>query len=140
MKDEFESVETTETEEINDVEETETETADKLETENDFVSTDETVQSDVSSGDSSHDASGIDVSSGDVSTGDVSAGDVSGGSSSENRTVYNIPETLEVTCTCHDDTPPLLWESDIAQYSITDGLLLLILITLALDVALFRRK
>lgn len=42
---------------------------------------------------------------------------------------------FEITCACHEETeePPLLWESDILDYGITDGLLFLILVVLILQ-------
>lgn len=39
-----------------------------------------------------------------------------------------------VECSCADDTP--LWQSDISQYNITNGLLLLILVVLCLNILL----
>lgn len=134
----FESAETTETEEIKnaDMEETKEDTS-HTETESDSVSTDEAILGDVSSGEVHPDTSSVDISSGDVSAGDTLD---SSGNRITPSVVYGIPETLEVTCTCHEEVSPLLWESDITQYSVTDGLLLLILITLVLDIVIFRRK
>ena len=38
---------------------------------------------------------------------------------------------IQFSCSCADDTP--LWQSDIADYGVTDGLLLLILIVLSIQ-------
>lgn len=110
---------------------------------NDSDSVEKEKHKDVSSGDSAVDVSTGDSSSEDVSTGDVSAGDVSAGDSSSKTPVYVIPidDISEITesltgCNCRSDV--LLWDSDISEYNITDGLLFLILVTLVISIVVRR--
>lgn len=65
---------------------------------------------------------------------DVSAGDVQTEVSFP-TTENNMPATgtTEFVCTCSEKG--LLWESDIASYDITDGLLLLILVFVIVNTA-----
>lgn len=54
---------------------------------------------------------------------------------SQDITVYEEPiheVYCTVECNCQDTTP--LWESDISQYNITNGLLLLILVALCFNI------
>lgn len=144
-----ENTKTTESEEANDVEETHEDTVADTETEDNPVSSEEAVLGDLPSGEIHPDTSEVetDVSSGDALPGDTSLGDVSSGDVSSGNPATEwpsaagyaiLPEALELTCTCQEMEVPLLWESDIMQYGITDGLLLLILIALILDIV-FRR-
>ena len=76
-----------------------------------------------------------DVSTGDVSTGDVSGGDISTGD-------ITAGDAMPLVGYCSYEAKPLLWESDVADYDTTDGLLLLILIFTMLNTAwniFFRR-
>ncbi len=89
-----------------------------------------------------------DVSEGDVSMGDVSTGDTSGGDAvQENKPTRTASPTagttalqVEATCTCSCGDVTHLWDSDIAEYSTTDGLLLLILIVAAVNTFLTVRR
>lgn len=54
---------------------------------------------------------------------------------SEETLLSDTPvEDMEITveCNCTDNTP--LWESDISQYNVTNGLLLLILVALCFNI------
>ena len=109
-----------------------------VEDSNDSVPVKKEKNEDVSSGDSASD-----VSTGDLSSEDVSAGDVSAGDSSSKTPVYVIPidDLPEITesltgCNCCSDV--LLWDSDISEYNITDGLLFLILVTLVISIVVRR--
>ncbi len=90
---------------------------------------------DVSDGDTQKE----DVSSGDVSDGDVSEGDVSSG---DTTPPPDTNDTLVTYSTCLYEPKPNLWESDIAGYDTTDGLLLLILIFTIANTAfnVFKRR
>lgn len=90
---------------------------------------------DVSDGDTEKDG----VSSGDISDGDVSKGDISSG---DTTPPPDTNDTLVTYSTCLYEPKPNLWESDIADYDTTDGLLLLILIFTAVNTAfnVFKRR
>ncbi len=155
MEDKFESVET-----ITESEETENENTDTPVAENEpdveppvlgDIPPSESVDVDiqVTDGDApTHSTSPGDVSEGDVSMGDVSTGDISGGDAvpgdKTSRTASPTAGTsalqVEVTCTCSCGDVVPLWDSDIADYSTTDGLLLLILIVAAVNTFLAARR
>ena len=44
----------------------------------------------------------------------------------------------DIQCTCVDEIP--LWQSNIAEYGVTDGLLLLILVVLTIQTAMLAGK
>lgn len=107
-------------------------------------SVDADIQVTVSDGDAPTDS----TSPGDVSTGDVSTGDISDGDAvpkdKSSRTASPAPGAtalqVEATCSCSCGDVVPLWDSDIAEYSTTDGLLLLILIVAAVNTFLIARR
>lgn len=95
----------------------------------------EEVQEDEANEDEDDTEETTDVSTGDVSTGDVSSGDISTGD-------ITAGDTMPLVGYCSYEAKPLLWESDIADYDTTDGLLLLILVFTILNTSwniFFRR-
>jgi len=98
--------------------------------------TPEELGKDVSDGDSSaDDVSDGDSTSNDVSTGDVSGGDTSSGDVDKPSKETGANATAPIYTTCAYEPKPNLWESNIAEYDTTDGLLLLILIFTIINTA-----